>query len=133
MTGNLLKGEIGRYRYIRKSCKDEDRDRELLLHTKESINTKPKVASKLPGTRGQTQNRFFSTALKRNNLDLGSVASRGMRQQISAVPAFQYVVLCYSIPSINTRIFQSVLTVESIGQRGKEVESGRSHPTGGKK
>lgn len=66
MTGNLLIGEIGKYRYIRKSCKDEDRDGVLLLHTKESINIKIKVASKLPGTRGETQNRLFSTALKRN-------------------------------------------------------------------
>lgn len=65
MTGNLLKGEIGRYRYIRKSCKDEDRDRELLLHTKESINTKPKVASKLPGTRGQTEQILLHSPQKK--------------------------------------------------------------------
>lgn len=59
---------------------------------------KLKFGSKTPGPRSEAWNRFFPTALERNqlcrHLDFGLVASRTVRQQTSVVQATQFVVPC---------------------------------------
>lgn len=63
---------------------------------------KLKFGSKTPGPRSEAWNRFFPTALERNqlcqHLDLGLVASRTVRKYISVVEATQPVALCYDNP-----------------------------------